>query len=45
MLYTRKEIASRMAIFYSGNIMAPALSGIIAAGIFKWKGLWVSLLA
>lgn len=38
MLYTRKEIASRMAIFYSGNIMASALSGIIAAGIFKMDG-------
>lgn len=38
MLYTRKEIAVRMAIFYSGNIMASALSGIIAAGIFQLDG-------
>ncbi|KAK6208573.1 MFS transporter [Colletotrichum tabaci] len=34
MFYTRKEIATRMAIFYTGNMLASAFSGLIAAGIF-----------
>lgn len=32
--YTRKEVASRMAVFYTGNMSASAFSGLIAAGIF-----------
>lgn len=38
--YTRKEVATRMAIFYTGNMLASAFSGLIAAGIFA--GLDVS---
>ncbi|KAL2872994.1 hypothetical protein SGCOL_011869 [Colletotrichum sp. CLE4] len=34
MFYTRKEIATRMAIFYTGNMLASAFSGLIAPGIF-----------
>ncbi|KAK1487072.1 MFS transporter [Colletotrichum cuscutae] len=34
MFYTRKEIATRMAVFYTGNMLASAFSGLIAAGIF-----------
>ncbi|KAM0280055.1 hypothetical protein ACHAQH_004250 [Verticillium albo-atrum] len=33
--YTRKEIATRMSLFYTGNILASAFSGLIAAGIFS----------
>jgi hypothetical protein len=32
--YTRKEIAARISILYSANIIAMATSGPIAAGIF-----------
>ncbi|KAL2811773.1 major facilitator superfamily domain-containing protein [Aspergillus granulosus] len=32
--YTRKEIATRISILYSGNILATAFAGLIAAGIF-----------
>ena len=39
MLYTRKELASRMAIFYSGNIAASSFSGLVAAAIFEMDGL------
>lgn len=34
MFYTRKESATRMAIFYTGNMAASSFSGLIAAGIF-----------
>ncbi|EOD45386.1 putative mfs transporter protein [Neofusicoccum parvum UCRNP2] len=34
MFYTRKEMATRMSIFYTGNMLASAFSGLIAAGIF-----------
>ncbi|KAB2571368.1 putative mfs transporter protein [Lasiodiplodia theobromae] len=34
MFYTRKELATRMSIFYTGNMLASAFSGLIAAGIF-----------
>lgn len=33
--YTRREIALRTAILYSGLVLAQALSGILAAGIFS----------
>lgn len=33
--YNRKEIATRIAILYTGNILATAFAGLIAAGIFK----------
>ncbi|EJT71142.1 hypothetical protein GGTG_10402 [Gaeumannomyces tritici R3-111a-1] len=33
--YTRKEIALRTAILYSGLVLAQALSGVLAAGIFS----------
>jgi MFS family permease len=32
--YTRKEVATRIAILYTGNILATAFAGLIAAGIF-----------
>lgn len=32
--YTRKELALRTAILYSGLILATAFSGLIAAGVF-----------
>ncbi|KAF5024482.1 hypothetical protein F66182_3422 [Fusarium sp. NRRL 66182] len=34
MFYTRKEMAVRLAIFYTGNMFASSFSGLIAAGIF-----------
>lgn len=34
MFYTRKEIAVRLAVFYTGNMLASSFSGLIAAGIF-----------
>ncbi|OBT65087.1 hypothetical protein VE03_05197 [Pseudogymnoascus sp. 23342-1-I1] len=34
MFYTRKESASRMAIFYTGNMLASSFSGLISAGVF-----------
>lgn len=34
LFYTRKEVATRMSLFYTGNILASAFSGLIAAGIF-----------
>lgn len=32
--YTRKEVATRFAILYTGNILATAFAGLIATGIF-----------
>jgi MFS family permease len=32
--YTRKEIATRIAILYSGNILATSVAGLIAAATF-----------
>jgi MFS family permease len=32
--YTRKEVALRIAILYTGNVLATAFAGLIAAGIF-----------
>jgi MFS family permease len=34
MFYNRKEVATRIAILYTGNILATAFAGLIAAGIF-----------
>ncbi|KAI6785328.1 MFS transporter [Emericellopsis cladophorae] len=34
LFYTRKEVATRIAILYTGNILATAFAGLIAAGIF-----------
>lgn len=36
--YTRKEIATRISILYTGNILATAFAGLIAAGIFHGLG-------
>ncbi|KAJ1327047.1 MFS transporter ACS family allantoate permease [Microdochium nivale] len=33
--YTRKELATRISILYSGNILATAFAGLIAAGVFS----------
>lgn len=35
MFYNRKEIATRMSIFYTGNMAASSFSGLIAAPIFS----------
>ncbi|KAL3484534.1 major facilitator superfamily domain-containing protein [Aspergillus germanicus] len=32
--YNRKEIATRISILYTGNILATAFAGLIAAGVF-----------
>ncbi|KAI6362826.1 hypothetical protein MCOR25_006090 [Pyricularia grisea] len=37
-LYTRKEIATRISIFFTGNLVASALSGPFAAGVFQLDG-------
>lgn len=37
--YTRKEIATRISILYTGNILATAFAGLIAIGIFKMRGV------
>lgn|SRR5688572_30848847 len=34
LFYNRKEVATRIAILYTGNILATAFAGLIAAGIF-----------
>ncbi|KAM5357872.1 hypothetical protein ACJZ2D_015819 [Fusarium nematophilum] len=49
--YTRKEVATRIAILYTGNILATAFAGLIAAGVFYgmdgtlglagWKWLFI----
>jgi MFS family permease len=42
--YTRGEIASRIAIFYSGSVVASAFGGLLAYGMFQLKpsgGLFV----
>ncbi|KAF4922841.1 putative transporter [Colletotrichum viniferum] len=51
LFYTRKEVATRIAILYTGNILATAFAGLIAAGIFYgmdgagglagWKWLFI----
>ncbi|RYP73075.1 hypothetical protein DL771_003826 [Monosporascus sp. 5C6A] len=33
--YTRKELATRISVLYSGNILATAFAGLIAAGVFE----------
>jgi MFS family permease len=37
--YTRKEIATRISILYTGNILATAFAGLIALGIFEMDGI------
>lgn len=49
--YTRKEIATRLSILYSGNIFATSFSGLIAAatfntidgahGLYGWQWLFI----
>lgn len=49
--YKRKEVATRIAVLYTGNILATAFAGLIAAGIFHgldgtaglagWKWLFI----
>ncbi|KAH7081213.1 major facilitator superfamily domain-containing protein [Paraphoma chrysanthemicola] len=51
LFYTRKEIATRISILYSGNIFATAFSGLIAEAVFStldkahglagWKWLFI----
>lgn len=36
--YTRKEIATRISILYSGNILASSFAGLIALGVFELDG-------
>lgn len=35
MFYTKKEMATRMSILYTGNMLASSFSGLIAAPIFS----------
>lgn len=35
MFYTKKELATRMSIMYTGNMLASSFSGLIAAPIFS----------
>lgn len=37
--YTRTEVATRIAILYTGNVLATAFAGLIAAGIFQMDGM------
>ncbi|KAL8303360.1 hypothetical protein RB601_007867 [Gaeumannomyces tritici] len=37
--YTRKEIATRISVLYTGNILATAFAGLIAIGIFEMDGM------
>jgi MFS family permease len=37
--YTRKELAVRISILYTGNILATAFAGLIALGIFEMDGM------
>lgn len=37
--YVRKEIATRISILYTGNVLATAFAGLIALGIFEMDGL------
>ncbi|KAM0271641.1 hypothetical protein ACHAQH_009029 [Verticillium albo-atrum] len=37
--YTRKELATRISILYTGNILATAFAGLIALGIFEMHGM------
>lgn len=39
LFYTRKEIATRMSILYTGALAATAVAGLIAIGIFEMSGL------
>lgn len=32
--YTRKESATRLSVFYTGNLLASSFSGLISAGVF-----------
>ncbi|KAL2209429.1 major facilitator superfamily transporter [Sarocladium strictum] len=51
LFYTRKEIATRIAVLYTGSLLATAFAGLIAAGIFHgmdgsmglagWKWLFI----
>lgn len=33
--YTRKEVATRLAVLYTASILSTAFSGLIAAAIFS----------
>jgi MFS family permease len=37
--YTRKEIATRIALLYCAQILATGFSGLIAAGVFQMDGI------
>lgn len=39
LFYTRKEIATRMSILYTGALAATAVAGLIAIGIFEMSGI------
>jgi MFS family permease len=36
--YTRRELPKRVAIYFTGNMLATALSGVLAAGILQLRG-------
>jgi hypothetical protein len=35
MFYTRKEVATRMSLFFTANMLASSFSPLIAAGVFS----------
>lgn len=37
--YTRKEVATRIAVLYTGNILATAFAGLLAILLFKMDGI------
>ncbi|CEH12543.1 Permease of the major facilitator superfamily [Ceraceosorus bombacis] len=37
--YTRTELATRISILYTGNVLATAFAGLIAAAVFEMDGL------
>jgi MFS family permease len=37
--YTRREIATRISILFTGNIFATAFAGLIAIGVFEMSGV------
>jgi len=45
--YNRKEATTRMAVLYTGNMLASAFSGLIAAGVFagldQTRARWMAM--
>lgn len=39
MFYTKKELATRYSILFTGNVCGTAFAGLIAIGVFKMEGI------